>query len=140
MKSVKTVGIIFMTKDGRIVLQRRDGRAPTSPNKLALFGGHMREGEEPLDAISREVHEETSIPPEDISYQFIDLITVPPAPGHDVWNPVYVFMAVLKDEHFKVFEGKGAEKYKPEEIWARHDLGWGTHYALTHLKERNIWH
>src|SRR6478752_261203 len=106
-KEVRTAGVLFLTGDGKIVMQRRDSGAPTSPNRLGFFGGHMNRGEEPIDTIIREVHEETSVPTHEIEYRFIDIIKVPPAPGHNVANPFYVFTAQIKDWHYKVFEGKG---------------------------------
>jgi 8-oxo-dGTP diphosphatase len=138
-KEVTTAGVIFLTKDGQVVLQRRDAKAPTSPNKLGLFGGHLNRGEGPIDAIVREVHEETSVPLEEISYQFIGKVNVPPSPGHDTWNPFYIFKATLKDEHFRVFEGRGAEKHELKELLRRTDLGYWTKYVLEHMKERDIW-
>jgi len=140
MKTVTTAGILFWTDENTLVLQRRDAKAPTSANKLGLFGGHFREDEEPIDAIIREIHEETTVPLDEISYQFIDAIATPPAPGHDVANVCYVFSAKIKDWHFKVFEGKGAEAHDINELLARGDVGRDTRHVLEKLKERKLWH
>jgi 8-oxo-dGTP diphosphatase len=56
----ETTGVIILDTFGRFLLQQRDDVAGiTSPGKIGLFGGHLEDGETPLECIVREVHEET---------------------------------------------------------------------------------
>ena len=59
MKQV--AGTLLCAKDGRLILHRRDSKAPTSPGMLALFGGHAEPGETPLETARRELAEEVSL-------------------------------------------------------------------------------
>lgn len=56
-----SVTAIITNKNNEVLLQHRDNKAPTSPNVWALWGGRMEQGEEPLDAITRELKEELTI-------------------------------------------------------------------------------
>jgi 8-oxo-dGTP pyrophosphatase MutT (NUDIX family) len=55
------VGVLLVDGQGRVLLQLRDGRAPTSPNKWSLVGGGIEPGEEPEEAARRELLEETGL-------------------------------------------------------------------------------
>lgn len=52
------VGCLVMTKDHKILLQQRGHDFVTYPDYLCEFGGHIEEGEEPLQAVLRELREE----------------------------------------------------------------------------------
>jgi len=52
------VGCLVLSHDNKIVLQQRDDYAPTFPNYLSTFGGAIEQGESPLEAMVRELHEE----------------------------------------------------------------------------------
>lgn len=52
------VGCLVLSQDNKIVLQQRDGEAPTFPHHLSTFGGGIEKGESPLEALVRELHEE----------------------------------------------------------------------------------
>lgn len=55
--------------NGEYVLQKRDDRPDiSSPGKWSLFGGKVGKGEEPSDAIKREIREELSIEPAVFNY------------------------------------------------------------------------
>ena len=51
-----------LTVDDRYVLQLRDNSAAIAfPGHWGLFGGEVKQGEPPLEAIRREVHEELTL-------------------------------------------------------------------------------
>jgi mutator protein MutT len=52
---------ILMDSDGKIVLQHRDGNAPTKKNMWAFFGGGIDKGETPEQTVRREAREELGI-------------------------------------------------------------------------------
>lgn len=50
--------IILYNKNKKILLQHRDGNAPTSPGKWGFFGGSLEKDETPLECVIRECFEE----------------------------------------------------------------------------------
>src|SRR5438094_242679 len=51
-----------LTVDDRYVLQLRDNSAAIAfPGHWGLFGGEVKQGETPLEAIRREIHEELTL-------------------------------------------------------------------------------
>jgi len=114
----KIAAAILITRDNRVILQRRTKDDRTKPNMLALFGGHMENGETPDQTVKREISEETSL----VEPTFSKL-----AEQH--W---YVVKVDTTD--FEVYEGAGAEVFRLEEALARTDLSYSTRYALERLK------
>lgn len=114
----------------KLAFQRRDDKAPTDPNVLALFGGGLEAGETPLQAAYRELHEETSllIPIEDLrpEGQF-EVVSATKPEGRDT---VYLFSVTIPDANFEVYEGVGCECYTVEELLARTDVSSETAFLL----------
>lgn len=54
----KLVGCMVLTKDRKILLQMRSENRRSFPGCLSMFGGHIEEGEEPMQALLREMYEE----------------------------------------------------------------------------------
>lgn len=54
-------GVLLVGGEGRVLLQHRDANAPSSPNRWGTPGGHIEPGESPLEAVRREVLEETGL-------------------------------------------------------------------------------
>jgi len=52
---------IITNKRNEVLLQHRDGNAPTNPNKWGLWGGGIEKGESPEVALVRELKEELDI-------------------------------------------------------------------------------
>ncbi len=50
--------IILYNKDGKILLEHRSKNRKRNPGIWALFGGHVEKGEDPKEAVFREVREE----------------------------------------------------------------------------------
>lgn len=69
---IGTVDICIVRK-GQILMLKRSKNKKAFPNWIALPGGHIEEGENPLAAALREAHEETgiSIDPKNIQLKFI---------------------------------------------------------------------
>ncbi len=55
-----TVGAIIVDCEGRVFVQRRSDERTLFPGLWDIPGGHVEPGETPLDALVREVYEETS--------------------------------------------------------------------------------
>lgn len=55
----RVVAAVIVDDDGRAFVHRRGPGRRLFPNCWDLPGGHVEEGEAPLDALRREVHEET---------------------------------------------------------------------------------
>lgn len=52
---------ILYSKEGKILLQKRDLKAPTLPGYWAFFGGGIENEEFPIDAVKREAQEELEV-------------------------------------------------------------------------------
>lgn len=115
--------VIFTLPDGRVVFQRRTQDAPTNPGKLGLFGGHIEWGESPMQALIREICEETGIVSTASDIKFMTKL------GSE-GGYVFVFKAAILNADFPVYEGDGAEVYTVAEALARDDLTHNTHKAV----------
>jgi 8-oxo-dGTP diphosphatase len=54
----RSVGCLVLTKDNRLLLQLRDEDCHAYPGHLSTFGGGIKECEQPLQALVRELYEE----------------------------------------------------------------------------------
>ena len=66
MASYEIALVLLVDPAGSVLLQHRDGSAPTSPNQWSLPGGHIEEGETPEQAAHRELLEETGLTATDL--------------------------------------------------------------------------
>lgn len=69
-KATTATFIPYRNKNGvhEYFLQMRDGKAPTNPNIFGMFGGSIERGENPVDAVLREIQEELSYIPKNLQY------------------------------------------------------------------------
>ncbi len=65
---------IILTKNNTLYLQMRP-RNPDKIGKISLFGGHVESGETPLQAVIREIQEETGGEPQEKDLIFIGAVT-----------------------------------------------------------------
>lgn len=101
----KIAGAILVERDGTLLLQRRDDNPMISyPNRISIFGGHVEQGEAFLDAVQREIHEETglNLPPE----RFLPLVQINNSypTGLTLLGAFYVIMGIDQAD-LKITEG-----------------------------------
>jgi 8-oxo-dGTP pyrophosphatase MutT (NUDIX family) len=128
---------VLVLPDTRVVLQRRSQNpAITAPGKLGLFGGHIEPGESSLEAVQRELHEETSLSfdPAQLEHLMHYELTAEQTGRDDMQYELYLLP--IEHDDFKVFEGDGAEAYSAEAALQRDDLSLVTRYVLEQLRER----
>src|SRR5882724_1886990 len=106
----------ILTVGGRYVLQLRDNSATIAfPAHWGLFGGEVKEGESPLEAIRREVNEELSL---DVR-EWQELQTVPYYSAlNDAQSRCVVFAADITDPWptHVLLEGQAAGVFQVEEL------------------------
>ena len=94
--SVSGVGILLETSDGEFVFQLRDMNTNRNPGMVAPFGGAVEKGENPIDAVIREVWEELNIKISKEQISFIETVPSKNTPGQ--------FIAMFRVEIGKVPE------------------------------------
>lgn len=120
--------------DGRVVMQRRDGKAPTSPNMLGFFGGHMEADETPSIAVKRELKEETSLPVGDLQFEHEITAEVPsPDSPSVIGTRVHLFSTHISSADFAVYEGSGAETHELASLLERNDVAPTARYLLENI-------
>jgi 8-oxo-dGTP pyrophosphatase MutT (NUDIX family) len=118
--------------DMSMAMQRRTHDAPTSPNKLQFFGGHVEEGETMLGAAKRELDEETDLPVDELDIKEVGLFYVPKAEGFK--RVVGLVQAHIQTAQFKDFEGQGTpEIWTPEGALESGQLITSVRYILEKL-------
>ena len=103
MSMVEIVHILLILPDGKVMLQRRDNKAPTSPSKLALFGGHIERGEPPDKAMRRELGEETSLDVASLDIRAENDFEMTHQDG--TAHHFYTYRADIPNADFAVYEG-----------------------------------
>lgn len=101
---------LIKNKEGHILLQHRDGNAPTNPNVWGLWGGEIDPGETSVQAAIRELKEELDINVEASQLHFFKKQV------DENWE-ADVFL--LKDEGGFVYhlqEGDDLKFFAPEEL------------------------
>lgn len=58
---LRGVNFILIRPDGKVLVQKRTGNAPTNGGMFCFPGGGIEEGENPLCAAIREMYEETDV-------------------------------------------------------------------------------
>ncbi|HET7432482.1 MAG TPA: NUDIX hydrolase [Nocardioides sp.] len=59
--SRRIAAVVLVDRQGRLLLQERDDRAPVDPDKWSMVGGGVEEGESDAEAAVRELAEETGL-------------------------------------------------------------------------------
>ncbi len=132
----KFVGVILF-KGENVYLQRRD-TVPGLPysGELAIFGGHVDDGEEFIDAAVRELGEETDLGIREADLTRLDEYHLPPDTPEGIPERHYaVYMHELSETDFEVYEGVGYEVYSIEQVQAMLDAGKLGQGALEALAE-----
>lgn len=122
--------ILLTLPDERVVFQRRTDDAPTSPNKLGVFGGGVEAGETDREAAERELGEETDLKLAGVAIRHLG--------NYKTWDTdhgseiVSLFEADVPSARFEVYEGKGAEVYALNRAMQRDDMVLTLRWALEH--------
>ena len=135
----KLAGVVLYTDEHEFILQLRTADAQIAPNKICLFGGHLQVGEQPLEAALREMHEETSLPIEQL--EFIGELpgfTEPDA--RNIPQDRYVYAALVKTRHFEVREGKSAVWMTAQAALDSPQVLSGTKSAIEQFMKEKPWH
>lgn len=104
------VSAILLDADGRVLLQQRDDKPDIPyPGQWALFGGSVEEGEDPRDAVIREVVEE-------IGYELEHVGLFRLFVHRHKQEFAYVAEIDATVEDLTLTEGKGMAKYRPDEL------------------------
>ncbi len=108
--AVRDVSVfILYTPARRILLQHRSHDAFRLPNYWAFFGGGIEQGENPTEALEREVLEE-------LSYQVQSpyLLMVQKVRDGEDENTKYVFVEHYQDQPLQLGEGQAMGWFSPD--------------------------
>lgn len=130
-----TVALLFQYTDGEYLFQRRSDDAPRCANLLGLFGGHVKKNEALLAALEREATEEVSLPFKSLKPVKVGKVFTSGDEPLEEDHTTHVYMVPVERLDFKVYEGKGAEKFSFEAILKRTDTVPSLPKILKELKE-----
>ncbi len=100
--------VLLVSKDGSLVLQKRDNKPGISnPGLLTGFGGHIDKGEIPLEALLRELEEETNLKPQPEELKFLNLYHKTKAVHGEDWDVWYFVLKNVDTTTLKTYEGDG---------------------------------
>ena len=101
--SAHGVGILLETSDGGFAFQVRDMNTSRNPDMVAPFGGGVEQGENPIDAVVREIQEELDIKISKEQISFIETVPSKNTPGQFI----AMFRVLLDKIPEKTNEGAG---------------------------------
>lgn len=106
-KDLGVVLALLVRVDGGIILQQRDNNPDiVNPGQISAFGGSIEEGEDPIDAISREISEETNLNVSKDRYIFFKKYQKTEL-AHGEEKEVYSFIVKgVDDKNLEIYEGK----------------------------------
>ena len=112
--AVRDVSVcILYTSSGHILLQHRTDDAFRLPGYWAFFGGGIEEGENPTEALKREIREELSYEVQDPKLKKKKKVR----DGEDD-NTKYVFVEQYQDQPLQLGEGQAMGWFLPEQTHA----------------------
>ena len=123
------------------IYQRRDGNVTTSPHRLGWFGGPMEVNERPIDAIKRELSEETSLEISRLIFKGPRVIEVPAEHSSSKsLTVVNLFMTIVRktDINFKVHKGTRAEVFTHADLLATNEVAATVRYILDPSGENKL--
>lgn len=125
--------IVLWLPNKKLVVQRRDNNAPTSPNMIGFFGGNIEPGESPEEAMIREIGEETNL-----QLTIGDITKIASITSDQV--DVHIFQAQIPAPPSEVYEGIGYELHYLQELLTRSDIAHIAQLTLQELRKETPWH
>ena len=103
-RDIEGVVVILIDKQQRIAMQLRDNN-PTLPaaNQWGLFGGLLNQGENPQDAVLREIKEELNIQLNPIK---LSLLRKHYIPEQNLTTWIFHYLVTDELEHARLYEGQ----------------------------------
>jgi 8-oxo-dGTP pyrophosphatase MutT (NUDIX family) len=97
--------IILVNEDKKVLLQLRDGNAPTAPNKWAFFGGGGHPDEDPYRCVLRECKQELGI-------ELVDpVLIIARCMDHPHFDEEYIYIERISDIKIKsIQQAEGADR------------------------------
>lgn len=100
--------ILLVQKDSSLILQVRDDKPGiANPGLISSFGGHIEDGEEPIDAAWREINEETNLELKKEQLQFFRKYTKTKEEHGEDWDVYYFVAQDINTKGLEVYEGQG---------------------------------
>jgi mutator protein MutT len=131
-KKIRTVGC-FVENDGRFILLHRQPHKQEG-DKWGLPAGKVDAGESDIDAVVREVHEETGILRSKNDFELMGVYEFT-FPEHDVTFPAYrLQLAAIEPVRLSEREHQAYLWVSAEECYAMTDLIHGLHDLLVRLR------
>src|SRR6185295_10147762 len=109
--AVRDVSVfILYTSSGHILLQHRTDDAFRLPGYWAFFGGGIEPGENPTEALKREIQEELSYPVHNPKFLLAQKVR-----DEEDDNTKYVFVEQYHDQPLQLGEGQAMGWFSPDE-------------------------
>lgn len=109
--AVRDVSVLILyTSAGQILLQHRTDDAFRLPGYWAFFGGGIEQGENPTEALTREIREELSY-----LVQNPKLLLAQKVRDEENDNTKYVFVEQYRDQSLILGEGQAMGWFSPDE-------------------------
>ncbi|MCJ7805440.1 NUDIX hydrolase [Patescibacteria group bacterium] len=135
MKKQSSV-IIFIDCEGNLLLQER-GSYSKGGEKHGYFGGNIKKGEKPKDALIRELKEELNYVPKKIKFwKKVSFLCTAEGKYNNFKVTVYIFVSPLtkRVEKAKVYEGEGLIKTTLDEELESENFTGGYEIILKEIK------
>jgi 8-oxo-dGTP pyrophosphatase MutT (NUDIX family) len=117
-RNCRIVSALLVDRRGRLLLQERDEHALVAPNQWGLVGGHLEEGEGWVEALARELEEETGLVEDAMELWFDEIVQhSPKISSHlaDRWQ-IWVAGTDARDADIRLGEGRAITFVAPERI------------------------
>lgn len=135
MTSSEQVAFVILTlPSDELVLQRRREHTHFG-NHLGFYGGAVEGDETPIEALHRELKEETDVVSNELHLEQIDVYQLEVSQGRNL--EFYVFLGRLGSFDFRDNDGGSPEKYTLDELMLRDDLTPGSRMMVERLMSRS---
>src|SRR4051794_2573130 len=109
--AVRAVSVLILySSTGHILLQHRTDDAFRLPGYWAFFGGGIEQGENPTEALKREIREELSYEVQNPKFLLLQKVR-----DEEDENTKYVFVEQYQDQPLQLGEGQAMRWFLPDE-------------------------